>query len=239
MTYLAEGDKTITGVVPIPQGAAQGEVINPRSMDFQLMAKLAKVARDVNFTSVQGAYVNPADATATALKSRGIYTSIATNINDQTAVVAGTITAAMYRGYFESLMQSVVATNGYNPDKFWVVFADTQQYANLQRAYYGLTTPPYSREVAGMQIRELHTNFGTVMLVLEPDMPANAVMVTNLAQVGLVGMPVPGKGILFNEALAKTGSSDNEQIYGQIGLDHAPEWNHGKLLLPAGVVLAA
>ena len=237
VTYLGASDKTVSGIVAIPTANAQGDPVNPRSMDFQLMAKLAKIARDINYTSIRGVYANPADATTTALKSRGIMTAIATNIVDQTATVANTITAQVYRQYIDVLMQAVCAANGYNPDNYWVVMCDAGQYVNIQRAYYGQTQAPQSRTVAGMQLREILTPFGTITLVLEPDMPANTVGVFNLANVGLVGMEVEGKGILFNEPLAKTGSSDSEQIYGQLGLDHGPEWQHGKLLLPAGVVI--
>jgi len=44
-----------------------------------------------------------------------------------------------------------------------------------------------------------------------------------------VFLPVPGKGFLFYEELAKSGASEKGQIYGQIGLDHGPEIYHGKL----------
>ena len=40
--------------------------------------------------------------------------------------------------------------------------------------------------------------------------------------------PVPGKGNFFLEQLAKTGAGESYQLFGQIGLDHGPEWYHGK-----------
>ena len=43
-----------------------------------------------------------------------------------------------------------------------------------------------------------------------------------------VYQPVPGKGNFFLEPLAKTGAGEKYQLFGQIGLDHGPEWYHGK-----------
>ena len=43
-----------------------------------------------------------------------------------------------------------------------------------------------------------------------------------------VYQPVPGKGNFFLEELAKVGAGTKYQLFGQIGLDHGPEWYHGK-----------
>jgi hypothetical protein len=44
-----------------------------------------------------------------------------------------------------------------------------------------------------------------------------------------VALPVPGKGILFYEDLAKTGASERGQLFGQMGWDNGPQVFHGKL----------
>jgi hypothetical protein len=50
-----------------------------------------------------------------------------------------------------------------------------------------------------------------------------------MAYVSVVTCPVPGKGNMFYEELSKTGASEKGQIYGQIGLDHGPEFMHGHI----------
>ena len=40
---------------------------------------------------------------------------------------------------------------------------------------------------------------------------------------------VPGKGNFFLEELAKVGAGTKKQIFGQIGLDHGPEWYSAKI----------
>ena len=44
-----------------------------------------------------------------------------------------------------------------------------------------------------------------------------------------VEQPTPGKGNFFLEELAKVGAGVKYQVFGQIGLDHGPEWYAGKI----------
>jgi len=41
--------------------------------------------------------------------------------------------------------------------------------------------------------------------------------------------PVPGKGLLFYDEVAKSGASNGGQLYGQIGLDYGAEEYHGTI----------
>ncbi len=51
-------------------------------------------------------------------------------------------------------------------------------------------------------------------------MPADTVQVVSLDQCAPVLLETPGKGFLFSEPLARTGSTDKAQIYGEIGLEY-------------------
>ncbi len=234
MTYLAASDNTVSGVVPIPQAKQQGEVINPRSEEWQVMRALETVAQDANYSFLNGAYANPADPTSTALKTRGILTAIATNYIDKSADVAPTV--AQYKAYVELATKTLTATTGYNPDDTWVIQAGADQFNNIQAAYEGKTTPPYDREVAGLKLRQIYTRFGILNLALDPDMPADKFAILNYGVMGIVGLEVPNKGYLFEEPLAKTGSTDKTQIYGQLGVDHGPEFMHALLKVPTGLL---
>jgi hypothetical protein len=236
-SYLAQGDKSVSGVVPIPQGAANSGPVNPRSPEFQVQLALDSIAQDVNYSFLRGSYVNPANPASTALKTRGLLTAVTTNAIDNSGESAPD--AATYRGWIQTLVKTVVTANGYNPDDTWTLFCDATEYNNVQAAFEALSSNrnPESRDVAGMKIRILYTRFGIVNLVLEPDMPSDKVLLANLGVVSPVGLPVPGKGILFEEALSKTGSSDATQIYGQMGIDHGPEFCHGVLTVPSATAL--
>ena len=60
-------------------------------------------------------------------------------------------------------------------------------------------------------------------------MKKDGLLVADVAQIAPVFQPVPGKGNFFEEELAKNGASDRIQIYGQIGLAHAPAFLHGAI----------
>lgn len=239
VSYLAQSDQTVSGVVPIPQGAVNGPLINPRSTAFQVKTTLEKMAQDMNYSFLNGAYVNPANPASTALKTRGVITAIASNITDKTGDTAGAVTAALYRGYFDSLLQSMVTFNGYSIDETFVVMANAVDYQNITNAYAAKGQIFLAPEIqmAGIQINKIRTTFGTLLLVLEPDMPANNIAVIKMSEVGIVALPVPNKGVLFEEPLYKQGSADQTQIYGQLGCDHGLEFMHGLLKVVTGIAI--
>ena len=49
----------------------------------------------------------------------------------------------------------------------------------------------------------------------------------SLEQIAPVFLNIPGKGVLFEEELAKTGASLKSQIYGEIGLKYGNPLAHG------------
>lgn len=239
VSYLAQSDKSISGVVPIPQGEAQGKVVNPRSTEWQVMTALEKVAQDANYSFLNGTYNSPADPTATALATRGILTAIATNKIDNTGVSSGSVTAPIYRGFVNALLESMIQHNGYQIDETYVIMAGVTEFSNIVAAWEVLGTIFISPEmiVAGVKLRKILTRFGTLLLVLDPDVPAQTVGIFAMDQVGIVGLPVPNKGVLFEEPLFKQGSADQTQLYGQLGIDHGPEYLHGLMTVASGIGL--
>ena len=67
-----------------------------------------------------------------------------------------------------------------------------------------------------------------VYLYLGECLPAGTALLLNLDVIAPVYQPVPGKGNFFLEQLSKTGAGEKYQLFGQVGLDHGPEWYHGK-----------
>jgi hypothetical protein len=54
--------------------------------------------------------------------------------------------------------------------------------------------------------------------------------VCSLEEIVPVFLLVPDKGFLFVEPLAKTGASEESQIYGEVGLEYGVEKHHGKII---------
>lgn len=237
ITYLAASDRAVAGVVPIPQGEANLPLQNPRTQEFQVMATLEKIAQDANYSFLNGTYANPGDPSASALATRGIHTAITTNAVDETATT--TPTAAQYRGFVHTLLSTIIQQTGYAVDDTWTLMAGVNEYSNICAAFEAQGTLYLTPEstVFGVRARQIRTRFGDVNVVLEPDMPAQYFDAFNLGVARIVGLPVPGKGILFEEPLFKQGSADQTQIYGQLGIDHGPEWMHGSCHVAANIAL--
>ena len=70
--------------------------------------------------------------------------------------------------------------------------------------------------------------------MLDRYVPADKLIVASLEQLSPVFMEIPNKGHFFAEPLAKTGASDDVQIYGEIGLEYGNEKAHGCLTVAAG-----
>jgi hypothetical protein len=87
-----------------------------------------------------------------------------------------------------------------------------------------------TRTVGGVSVQTIETDFGRLNLMLNRHMPSAALQVVSLDECAPVFLPIPGKGFLFQEPLAKQGAADREQIYGEIGLKYGNEKAHGKIL---------
>jgi hypothetical protein len=99
---------------------------------------------------------------------------------------------------------------------------------NADAAANGLTIVPAAREINGIRLSSLITPLGEVYLYLGQYLPAGTALLLDLDVIAPVIQPVPGKGNFFLEELAKTGAGSTYQLFGQIGLDHGPEWYHAK-----------
>ena len=80
---------------------------------------------------------------------------------------------------------------------------------------------------AALDLREL--DFGTVNVMLSRYIPQDAIAVVTLGECAPVFLEVPNKGHFFAEPLAKVGSSDDVQLYGEVGLEYGAESHHGIL----------
>lgn len=106
------------------------------------------------------------------------------------------------------------------------VLALTSAYAN---AYAKANPFINGNTVGGVAVEQVLTPFGRLNIMLDTDMPADTIALVSLDQVRPVLLNVPGKGVLFEESLAKTGASEDVQLYGEIGLDYGSPITHGAL----------
>lgn len=198
-----------------------GQQANPQTeLDFQIAAKLQKVQRDIEYTFVNGVYQRATNDN-TANKTRGILNAIESNVIDSKGVFDVWTIA--------DLMKMVYESNA--PTEGLVLMMDAASMIKLNQscADNGLTAIPAAREINGIKVDEIVTPMGVVALRIGEFLPAGTAMLLNVDAMAPVYQPVPGKGNFFVEELAKAGAGSTYQLFGQIGLDHGPEWYHGKI----------
>lgn len=194
---------------------------NPMNeLDFQVAAKMQKVNRDIEFTFVQGEY-SKATTDATVNKTRGLNTAITSNVIAMASKPLGLWNIA-------DGVKKVYEANA--PQDGLVLWCDatTMFQVNADAVQNGLTVIPAAREINGIKLSSVVTPLGVVYLYLGEFLPKGTAFLLNLDVLAPVYQPVPGKGNFFLEQLSKTGAGEKYQLFGQIGLDHGPEWYHAK-----------
>lgn len=198
---------------------------NPNPADekaWQIQQKLIKIARDVEFSFIRGSY-QIATAADVANKTRGMLELCTSDTGISIAAADTALNKALLDQLFREMAdhgayfgKMVLFCSAYQKQMITNLYAD-QFKANMQT----------TQNVGGMNITEIETDFFKMGVVWDRFMPNDSILIADMAHIAPVFQAVPGKGVLFQEDLAKVGASDKVQIYGQIGLAHGPAFLHG------------
>ena len=200
---------------------------NPMNeLDFQVSAKMQKIANDIEYTFINGVY-NKATADDEINKTRGLINAITTNVWDMSAKAETANKFGVWdiANVLKQMRSANAPTNGL---ALWLD-PDAAILLNKDAAENKMTIVPASREINGIWLSSIMTPMGVVYLYVGEYLPARTALVLNLDAIAPVEQPVPGKGNFFLEQLAKVGAGEKYQIFGQIGLDYGPEWYHAKI----------
>jgi len=195
---------------------------------FQLDMAMKRAARDIEFSFLQGSYVADTNI-STARKTRGMQNAISTNhfYNDTDGDGTGTA-QALDQAAVDACLK-LMADSG-APFEQPVIMANAFQKQKLSGIYgSALSLAPRDRNIGGVNIQTIETDFGEVGIVYDRHMPTDEIFIVDLAFCKPVFLDIPGKGHFFAEPLAQTGSAYKFQIYGEIGLEYGPELFHGKV----------
>ena len=198
-----------------------GQQANPiNELDFQTGAKIQKINRDIEYTFINGVY-SKATSDDTVNKTRGLVAAITSNTTAMKSKPLGLWDIA-------DMVKKVYGANA--PSEGLCLWCDavTLFQINADAVQNGLTVVPAAREINGIALSSVVTPIGVVYLHLGECLPAGTALLLNLGVIAPVYQPVPGKGNFFREELSKVGAGSKYQLFGQIGLDHGPEWFHGK-----------
>jgi hypothetical protein len=214
ITYVKMSDRRLSGLA-IPQAPS---VANEK--DFQIAAQLENIAREVENTFLVGVYNLPANENE-PYKTRGIieatklYNGI-TNINANNTPLT--------EGLFNQLLEKM--HNAGARFKQPVLFCNYRVKTTL-KDLFGYA--PQDRNIAGMNLKVIETEVGSIAVVLNRFVPVNALVIADVAYCRPIFVPVPEKGNLFYEDLSKTGAKEEGMLYGQIGLDYTYPNLHGSI----------
>jgi len=212
---------THTGAVGIAGGNAVTD-----ELSWQVAQALKEVARDVNKSFITGTFANPA-TNASARKTRGLLAAITTNV----IAAAGADLSNANQELVVDLMQEIWDNGGIREGETRTLITNSTQKRRITTYFKakGYEIVPASRNVGGVNVTNIETDFGNLNIMLDPAMPQDTVAVVSLEECAPVFLQIPGKGFLFVEELAKAGASEKRQLYGEVGLEYGLELHHGKI----------
>lgn len=180
-------------------------------------------------TDVAYYVVNKAtDSFKVALTSGGTAITLAA---DQTGLKYIKAATALTDTLINTVAQAVFDNGGLSEGATSTMFVSSTQKAKLTAVYAALygkaNTYAGTRDVAGLNLQTLQTDFGLLNVVIERALPPDAIVISSVEQIAPVFLNIPGKGVLFEEDLAKVGASYDTQIYGEIGLSYGNPNAHG------------
>lgn len=183
--------------------------------DFQIALALEKIARDMEYSLINGAY-NLSAAVNQANKTRGLIAAASTTANAAAAPLSKAMLDAI-------LLAAYNAGAMFKNAVIWCGGLQKQRISGI----YGYA--PQDRMVGGVNVEQIETDFGTLGIKLNKFMPAGTILIAEMSVLRPVYQPVPKKGNFFYEALSKTGAAESGMIFGKFGLDHGPGFAHATI----------
>ncbi len=205
-----------------------GQSANPGSeKDWQIAKRLVKMANDIEYTFLNGSYQNPMEAqspsASIAYKTRGMLelcstgTTIDLDGEDLTLAVLNELYKEMADAGAPFGKMALECNSAVK--QMLTAFYEKQLGYNIRAA----------RNEGGMNVTKIENDFFEMDITYNSKMPADSLLIADLSVCAPVFTPVPGKGVLFYEELAKAGAAEKGQLFGMIGLDHGPQFAHASI----------
>ncbi|OCB42942.1 hypothetical protein A5721_26195 [Mycobacterium vulneris] len=192
-------------------------------LSHQIDLKLRKIGVDLEKSFLSGTYAKPAN-NSTARQTRGVLSAISTNV-----FANGGTGRALSKSIVDNALAAMFSNGATLAQDTTVFMVGSAQKIALSNLYSTavLNQPTMTRNIGGVAIDTIITDFGIFGVMLNRHFPAGGVGIVDLSVCRPVFLETPGKGVLFAEPLAKTGASEKYQLYGEIGLEYGPEQYHG------------
>jgi hypothetical protein len=192
---------------------------------WQTDQQLKQIARDVELGFIVGSFANPSN-NSSVRKTRGILEAITTNVRDMGHSVPDV-------DDINDLFQIAYQNGGLQEGETRTIIVGPGMKRLLTKLFIrdvGQGFYQQSRNVGGVNLTTIETDFGTASIMVDRYMPAGTLVAASLEECAPRILQIPGKGFLFFEELAKVGSATSGQIYGEIGLEYGNERKHAKMV---------
>lgn len=186
-------------------------------IEFQQMLKLDRASEDM-----EDAFLNGTLADAATRETDGLIPKITSN----TVNAGGEV---LLQSDVDELVRQMADSRA--PFRRPTIFVNAHQFQQLTNIYgSALTLAPRSRTQGGQEIVEILIPVaGWTGVVYDRHVPVDTLLFADVSVLHPVVMPIPGKGELFLEPVARTGAAEKSQLYGEWGLQYGPEQWHGKI----------
>lgn len=184
-------------------------------LDWQTQMRMKKMASDLDYSIIRGAYQGAASA-ATAAKTRGLTNAITTNSVNAGGVA---ISTTLVNSVLKSMVDSGAILNNITA---WC------NSANLQKLGALYENVPVSRTEGGAAITRIMTPYGDFNVGYDPNIITTEIMFVEMSILRIVVCPVDGR-VMIVEDKSTDGASYARQLYLQAGLDYGAEEYHGKI----------
>ncbi|MBR6313024.1 MAG: DUF5309 family protein, partial [Clostridia bacterium] len=200
-----------------------GQKANPvNEKDWQIALRLKKIARDMEHTFLNGTY-QKSDGAAVANKTRGMLELCSTGTTIDLNNSA--LTLAKLNELYKAMADAGAPFRKMALECNSTIKQIITAFYEKQLGY----NAPAARNSGGMNVTHIETDFFELDITYNPKMPQSSLLIADLAVCAPVFTPVPGKGVLFYEELAKSGAAEKGQLFGMVGLDHGPQYAHASI----------
>lgn len=208
-------------------------------MAWQLQIKVEQAALDAEISFLTGTFAYPNDGTAR--QTQGIVGAITDIAKDAQAAADWTTSAGspvLGRQMVNETAEDLY-TNGARLGSMLIMLGAAEKRITADDFQNQGNIQPRSYNRFGVNITEIETNVAPFGVVLNRHLAAETVLFLNMDVIAPCFLPIPGKGHFFLEPLAKAGSYDRMQLYGEIGLKYGPQGWHAKVTNYDGVTNTA
>lgn len=200
-----------------------GQKANPMSeIDFQAGICMQRIAKSIEKTFINGTY-NKATNDTEVNKTRGMIQAIETNVADLSGKPLSIWDVADMLIQIRNQGGSTVGL------VLWCDYVTKFQFSS-EAAANNFHVYNNHHNVHGLNIDRIETPAGIVDIHVGAELPVGTAMLLNFNVIAPVDQIHPKKGNFYLKELPTRGFGTEYAVLGQIGLDHGPEWMHGKFI---------